>query len=178
MIRPNAAHVLLDRALADLDAELEQLAADALRAPQTITLGHIAYQVDGVGVDACAIPGLGPVPPEQAKAGPMPFENRLGLHDNDGPPPCRQQGGADEQSKPIGQSQTWTAAGPPEHAELVTESGIFNDEFTSGTVAKVGNDLDRFNPVPERGKVGPETADSSKDRCGDRSRGAVGPRSW
>src|ERR1017187_2247314 len=64
MIRPKAPHVFLDRALADLDAELEQFTADALRAPQTIPLRHIAYQVDGVGAEASTIPGLGPVPPE------------------------------------------------------------------------------------------------------------------
>lgn len=50
MIPPNAALVLLERALADLDAEIEQLAVDALRAPQAITLGRVAYQVDGVGL--------------------------------------------------------------------------------------------------------------------------------
>ena len=92
-------------------------------------------------------------------------------------PPEQAKGGADEQSKPIGQSETWMAGGPSEHAELVTESGVFDDEFTSGTVAKIGYDLDRFNPVPERAKVGPETADHSKDRCGDSRHGAVGPRS-
>ena len=105
MIRPNAAHVLLDRALADLDAELEQLAADALRAPQTVTLGHIACQLYGVG--------------------------------------------ADEQSKPIGQSQTWTAVGPPEHAELVTESGVFDDELASAesdVAASAAQQLFRASP--------------------------------
>ena len=87
-LRPNAPHVLLDRALADLDAEPKQLAADALRASQAITLGHIAYQIDGVRVEARPIPRLGPVAPEQAKAAPMPLKNRLGLHDNDRLPPC------------------------------------------------------------------------------------------
>ena len=59
----------------------------------------------------------------------------------------------------------------------MTEDGVFDDEFTSGTVAEIGNDLERFNPAPERGKAGPETADSSEDRWGDGSDGAVGPRS-
>jgi hypothetical protein len=47
------------------------------------------------------------------------------------------------------------ATAPSEHADLVTESGVFNDEFSSGTQAEIGNDLERFNPVPKRGKVGP-----------------------
>jgi len=59
----------------------------------------------------------------------------------------------------------------------VTESGVFDDEFASGAEAEIGNDLERFDPVLERGKVGPETADSSQDRCSDGSHGAVGPRS-
>jgi hypothetical protein len=35
----------------------------------------------------------------------------------------------------------------------VAERGVFEDEFTSGTKAEIGNDLERFNPVPKRGKV-------------------------
>jgi len=69
---------------------------DANPALETPTRGHIAYQVDGVGVETRTVPGLGPVLPAEAKASPMPFENRLGLHDNDDLPPCRQEGGADE----------------------------------------------------------------------------------
>ena len=34
-------HVLLDCALADLDVQLEQLAANALRAPQVVFPGHL-----------------------------------------------------------------------------------------------------------------------------------------
>ena len=79
------------------------------------------------------------------------------------------------QSKPIAQPEVWTATGPPEHADLVTESGVFNDEFTSGTQAEIGNDLERFNPVPKRGKVGSETTDRTSDQCGDECHGQFGP---
>jgi hypothetical protein len=60
---------------------------------------------------------------------------------------------------------------------LVTESGVFDDEFSTGTQAEIGNDLERFNPVSKRGKVRPETADSTAEHCGDGSHGAVRPRS-
>jgi hypothetical protein len=43
----NPAHVLLDRALVDLDAELEQLSLDALGSPETASAGHVANEVDG-----------------------------------------------------------------------------------------------------------------------------------
>jgi hypothetical protein len=69
------------------------------------------------------------------------------------------------------------ATGPPEHTDLVTESGVFDDEFSSVTQAEIGNDLERFNPVPKRGKVGPETADGTAEQCGDGSHGQFGPRS-
>ena len=41
-------HVLLDRSLAHADADLEQLAADALGSPETILAGHLPDQPDGV----------------------------------------------------------------------------------------------------------------------------------
>ena len=107
----------------------------------------------------------------------MPFEDGLGLDDHDGLPPCRQQSGAYEQSKPVGKPQTRTTTGSSEHADLVPESGIFDDEFSSGTQAEIGNDLERFGPVPKRGKVGPETADSTAEQRGDGSHGQFGPRS-
>ena len=56
----------------------------------------------------------------------------------------------------------------------MTESGVFDDEFSSGTQAEIGYDLERFNPVPKRGKVGPETADSTAEQCGDGSHGQFG----
>ena len=53
--------------------------------------------------------------------------------------------------------------------------GYLFHRITGFPVVKVGTV--RFNPVPERGKTGPETADGSEDRRGDGSHGAVGPRS-
>src|SRR5439155_12271087 len=39
---PRATHVPLDGSLADADAELEELAAEALRAPARIAVGHLS----------------------------------------------------------------------------------------------------------------------------------------
>ena len=68
----------------------------------------------------------------------------------------------------------WSFGERQEHADLVTESDVFDDEFSSGTQEWIGNDLERFNPVPKRGKVGPETADSTAEQCGDGSHGQLG----
>jgi hypothetical protein len=38
-------HVLLDGALADLDAELEQFPADTLSAPESTAAGHVANEL-------------------------------------------------------------------------------------------------------------------------------------
>src|SRR5262245_14599951 len=45
----NTAHVLLDRPLADLDPDLEQLAADALGAPESPSRRHVADECDRLG---------------------------------------------------------------------------------------------------------------------------------
>jgi hypothetical protein len=42
----------------------------------------------------------------------------------------------------------------------------------------MGNNLDRFNPILRRGKVGPETADRTEEQCSDGSHRAFGQRFW
>ena len=49
--------VSADRGLADLDAELEQLAVDAGSAPQRVCLAHLADQVTDLAVRCRAVPG-------------------------------------------------------------------------------------------------------------------------
>ena len=55
-------------------------------------------------------------------------------------------------------------AGPPEQGDLVTESGVFDDELSSGTQPEIGNDRERFNPVPKRRNAGPETVVSTRSK--------------
>jgi hypothetical protein len=86
----NPAHVLLDRSLADLDPELERLAADALGAPQPSPRRHVADQVDGFAWQRRRLSRPGSAPPEAAKAGAMPTQNGLGLNEGDRSTPRRQ----------------------------------------------------------------------------------------
>src|SRR5262249_36595671 len=73
----NAAHVFLDGPLADLDPELEQLAADALGAPQASPRRHVADEVDRLGWQWRRLPRPRSPPPEQAEASTMPAQNGL-----------------------------------------------------------------------------------------------------
>src|SRR5450631_2723135 len=73
--------IFLDRALRDTDAELEQFATDALRAPKAIFAGHATDELDRV--DRNAGPRFlmsRPPAPEHLKSLPMPAQDRLGLH--------------------------------------------------------------------------------------------------
>ena len=40
-------HIFLNRALANLDSQLQQLAADAFCSPQLVFTGHLLDQLDG-----------------------------------------------------------------------------------------------------------------------------------
>jgi hypothetical protein len=71
----------------------------------------------------------------------------------------------------------WMAAGPPEHADLATESGVFRPRILVGNAGRIGNDQERLNPVPRQGKSGTETSDSAAEQCVDGSHGQSGPRS-
>lgn len=42
----------------------------------------------------------------------MPLEDRLGLHDDDGLSPRREQGGGDEEAEPVAKPKAWLAGAP------------------------------------------------------------------
>ncbi len=63
-VRAGLAQVLLDRRPGDADVELEELAPDALRAPQAVGRGHLTDQRDRLGREGRAVRrGCGPGPP-------------------------------------------------------------------------------------------------------------------
>src|SRR5215213_9854995 len=82
--RPRRAHVALDGALADPDAQLQELAADALGAPQAVLCGQLPDQRDGLLGHLRPLRrrgGLGP--PQEAKALSVPAQQRVRLHDEE-----------------------------------------------------------------------------------------------
>jgi len=108
----NAAHVLLDRPLADLDPELEQLAADALGALESPSRRHVADEVDRLGWQRRRLRNARSSSPEQAEAGTTPAENGLRLDDGDRATPRRQQARANEQPQPVHEGRFERAAFP------------------------------------------------------------------
>ena len=86
--RADGAHVFLNRPLADVDAELEQLAANALGTPETVGRGHRPDEFDGLSADgpAPALP-LRPSTPDEHEQVAMPAQERIGLHHEKRVPP-------------------------------------------------------------------------------------------
>ena len=88
--RAGLAQVAPDRRPGDAGVALQELAPDALHAPQAIRPGHLADQGDGLGCEARAVRGGGGggfAPPVPAKAFPMPAEEHLRLDDEKRLPP-------------------------------------------------------------------------------------------
>src|SRR5215831_12608 len=81
----HSSHVLLNGALADVDAELEQFAPDALCSPQLIVPGHLLDQGDRLLGDSWlerSCPRL--VFPKELETLSMPVQQRLWLNDDQG----------------------------------------------------------------------------------------------
>ena len=113
------AHVLLDRALADLDAELEQLSLDALGSPETASAGHLANQLDGFFRQWRASSRSRSEPPEEAKTGFVPAEKSVWLHDGNGLAPRGEQRGAQQEFEPVGDPEPGTLFASTKDVDLV-----------------------------------------------------------
>src|SRR6516162_494228 len=78
-------HVLGDRRLSDLEAELEQLAMNMRRTPEPVFDTHAPNQRPQTGIDLrSAAQGAGFPAPVAAKTPTMPAHNGLGPDDRDG----------------------------------------------------------------------------------------------
>jgi hypothetical protein len=125
------AHVPLDRPLADLDPELEQLAADALGAPESPSRRYVADEVDRLGRQRRLLARARPAPPEQAEAGAMPAQNGLRLDDGDRATPRPQEARPDKQLEPIDQMEL-PALAASQNIDLVAKHRILEHELASG----------------------------------------------
>ena len=106
-------HVLRDRGLRDVEAQLQQLAMNARGSPQRILLTHTLNKVAKLAIDfrpAAEVAGL-PAPP-RPKAHAMPTHDRLRPDDRDGT--------ADIREKTIEPDQDGGVASPPLQAAHAT----------------------------------------------------------
>ena len=126
------AHVLLDRALAHLDAELEQLSLDALGSPETASAGHVANQVDGFLRQRGASSRTRSEPPEEAETGSVPAEKGVRLHDGNGLAPRREQRGAQEEFEPVGHPEPGTLFASTKDVDLVSKHCVLDDQIAPG----------------------------------------------
>jgi len=112
-LRPRATYgvgVLLNRAFAYTDSELEKLASDALGAPQKVLPRYLLDKID------CLLGDPRPAPrrsrfasPEQAKALPMPSKNGVGLYEQDGFTPVSSERSQDDHSHAIARCELGSA---------------------------------------------------------------------
>jgi len=127
---PGGAHVPLDRPIADPDAQLQELAADALGAPQPVLRRQPLDQRDRLGGHLRSFrPGRGPGAPHEAEALPMPAQQRVWLHDEEHRAPTADEARQEDEAAAIYGGEH----GPPYLAakddELLAEEGILGDEF-------------------------------------------------
>jgi hypothetical protein len=156
-------HVLLNRSLAHADADLEQLAADALGSPESIPGGHLADQPYGVARHLVAGARLGLVPPEEPKAQAVPAKDRFWLDQGDGAAPTRKQTGCEQQTKSVCGGESWTGRLSAEHHDLVAKQGVFHEEF-----APAANGVDqRRRRLRERRELPPDCGGAFPDAAQD-----------
>ena len=127
-------HEAGDAALADVDAELEQLAVDPWRAPAYVGLGHLENERLDSGRDVVLSGGTGTrLPaPEKAESSAVPADDGVWLDDDQHIRPARPQAGESEPEGPVNPSQAWASGGAPEVGELLAKSEVFECEVSSG----------------------------------------------
>ncbi len=125
---PSLSHVALNRALGDLDADLEQFAADALGTPETVVRCHLLDQADGLGRELRVARPRARFPfPDQAEAFPMPTQDSLGLDDEERFFPGLQPAGEGDEEASVGPCQAWPFGRTGEDEKLLAEQQVFCD---------------------------------------------------
>lgn len=122
--------VALDGALADLDAHLEEFAADAFGAPGAVRCSHLLDQGDGFGCDPCLRRlGLGLPPPDEAEQLTMPAEKGVGLDDEKGLSPERPCPGQEKEPQSVTIAELRAFGMALQDDQLVPQEGVLGDEL-------------------------------------------------
>src|SRR5207245_9936313 len=139
---PRATHISLDGSLTDADAELEQLAAEALRAPARIAGGHLSDKRRTRGRGSTRRPRASA--PERATACLVPAEDGRRLDEQGGVAPRRRHACCE----PHREAPPRCPPDPPRDLslrddELLPEQGVLGDETRRGGAR-------RRRPAPPR----------------------------
>jgi hypothetical protein len=117
------AHVPLGGSLGDCDAELEELAARALGAPEPILEGHAADEANDLGWNAergrRLLPGS--PRPEQAEACAMPPKEGVRRDDEQGIAPAREHGGKGDEKDTVPRTELGPLHSASSDGKLMTE---------------------------------------------------------
>src|SRR5262245_5331571 len=124
---PRMTHVPLDGSLADADAKLQQLAAEALRAPARIACDHLADERRARRRGSPRGPSA--AAPDRADACPVPAEERRRLDQKRGVAPGRRHA----RDEPHRETLPWGPPDPPRdlplrHDELLPQQRVLGDE--------------------------------------------------
>ena len=127
------AHILLDRALGDVNPQFEQFPADTLGSPLTIVAGHGFDQSDGLGRDfGCPRSRFRSLPPEPAECLTMPAEGRIGLNKEERLFPTGSSSCEQHQEDPICPGTRCALHLTSKDDQLLSQHGVFGDEFWPG----------------------------------------------
>src|SRR5207249_8389790 len=122
-----------NRAIADHDAELEQLASDPLSAPQSVLTGYGRDQVPHLGTEMrTSATGAGLPAPEQAPALPMPAHDRFGCDQGQVLAPAGAESASQDpqQLVPEAKPSMRSASGRTgEHRELMAEEQVLEHQI-------------------------------------------------
>jgi hypothetical protein len=128
------AHVLLHGPLADLGAELQELAANPFGTPHPIVGRHLPDQTDGLGFDpAFDVPGPRSPASEHAKPLAMPPQDDLGLHNGQSDAPRGQHRGCEQEAKPVTHRESRMRRLFAQDHDLLSEHRVLDDEFPSAS---------------------------------------------
>ena len=135
---PGTMDVPLDGSLADADAELQQLATDALGAPARVARRHLSDQCRARGGRPSRRPRA--PPPEGAESGPMPAEDSRRLDEQGCLTPTRRDARGESNDESLPRCPPDAARDlPVRHDELLAKQRVFRDEL-SVTANKIGGE--------------------------------------
>ncbi len=134
---------------ADPDSQLEELAANALGAPERVLLGHGCNQFPDFHAQARSTQSpAGAPPPIEPPTQAVPADDCLRPDENQMPPPIAMESADDQPEQLVPGAQAWAALGSESDLELLAQEEILEKEV----VAAAEDSRKRGEQEPEEGE--------------------------